>query len=381
MNEMATLPDIITTVGPFLDIVSHQTASHVNKTWREALMHSDSWPRHISRDWLPCLQRETINPEGLKFLRRLKPRSVYLRYYYGSSVILTHIHWRMTRQIDLRFRLHDVDLLWLTERTPKLKKLTLDSREITGIIFKHWPHLAVTELSLGGCCNFRPHYLNFIPKTTLRVLNLSHIPTITGEHLTLLPRTLKALFLNYTHVETLASLENLTRLESLHLFGCLIRDDQLAALSKLPLKRLNLVRTNITDAGLYYLRACPLVAINLGRTRITGSGLQFLERKTLKHLSLSRCSHLTSDGLKGLQGLQLNRLSLIQTSITRLEFLQNLTVETLNISGCIQLPTEAFALQPRVKVLVARGLPQLSPEFETLISKWPLQQLWRNFLI
>jgi hypothetical protein len=379
---MATIPDIITTIGPFLDIVSHQTASYVNRTWREALLHADSWPNKISSNWLPCLQRETINPEGLKFLRRLRPRLVYLRFYYGSPVILTYINWCRIRQIDLKFQLHDADLLWLTERTPKLKRLKLDSRKLTGVIFKHWSKLAVTELSLSGCRSFQPAYLKCLPQTTLRCLVLSYIPAITGEHLALLPRTLTSLTVNHTHVETLTHLQHMTHLEQLHLSGCPISDDQLAYLSELPIKRLNLVQTGITDAGLYYLRALPLVAINLSRTKITGSELQYLERKTLKCVSLSRCPHLTTDGLMHLQGLHLNRLSLHQTPITSLEFLQKMSVDTLNLSGCIQLPTEAFALEPppQVKILMARGLPQLGPEFETIVAKWPAQ-LQRNLLI
>lgn len=172
----------------------------------------------------------------------------------------------------------------------------------------------------------------------------------------------------------------MTHLEQLHLSGCPISDDQLAYLSKLSLKRLNLVLTSITDEGLHHLRALPLVAIILCQTQITGSGLQYLDRKTLKYVSLSRCPNLTTDGLMHLQGLRLNHLSLMRTPITCLEFLKKTNVNTLNLYGCIQLQTAAFALEPppQVKVLMARGLPQLGPEFEMLVAKWPTQ-LQRNF--
>src|SRR5207253_4016814 len=123
----ALIPDILLVIGPFLDIASHQQASHVNKIWRESLCHAKSWPRHISPSWLPFLHNLSI--PGLEFLHRLQPRSVTLsQVYSGGPLIIPHIPWRTVRDAAFWFKVTDNDLFWLTERTPKLGRLIVHSR-------------------------------------------------------------------------------------------------------------------------------------------------------------------------------------------------------------------------------------------------------------
>src|SRR5205085_5258555 len=120
---MASLiPDLIMRVGHFLDIASHQAASHINPVWRKALLRHQSWPPLLCETWLPFMRRQQLTPTSLQLLAKLQSKTVIILDIECSPLFIPHINWSHVRRIELKMKqLTDSALFWLTDKTPKLR--------------------------------------------------------------------------------------------------------------------------------------------------------------------------------------------------------------------------------------------------------------------
>jgi hypothetical protein len=117
----------------------------------------------------------------------------------------------------------------------------------------------------------------------------------------------------------LASLDQFTALQELHVDRCQVTDRSLERLAKLTkLRELGLRGTQVTDAGLAHLKGlAALEACGLGRTAVTDAGLAHLAGlKNLQKLDLFQTG-VTDAGLAHVAGLtKLTELDLRYTKIT-----------------------------------------------------------------
>ena len=80
---------------------------------------------------------------------------------------------------------------------------------------------------------------------------------------------------------------------------------------------MNLSDTKVNDAAMVYLSEFPnLHALDVSKTKITDDGLKGLRPPKLASLRLDYNDQLTDASLRNLKGLELSRLSMIQTKTT-----------------------------------------------------------------
>jgi internalin A len=95
-----------------------------------------------------------------------------------------------------------------------------------------------------------------------------------------------------------------------------ISDAALATLQRLGLERLELTSTRVTDAGLVHLKGLPLAMLTLRDTKIRGTALGSLEGMNLRLLDLSR-TQIADGSIAALEKVKaIDTLDLSDTPIT-----------------------------------------------------------------
>ena len=147
---------------------------------------------------------------------------------------------------------------------------------------------------------------------------------------------LKTLHLN--ECRSLASLDGIQGmpLETLSLSGWRIPGGSLAQLDQMGLSKLTMLNVHECDLqNLHGLRGLGLKELNLSECRSLRGDLSALKGMGLKRLSVYLCGELRS--LNGIQGMELEALTLVGSGITSLKPLAGQKFSSLDVSWCRNL--------------------------------------------
>lgn len=328
---MDRLSDVmIQTWCTFLPWNDHIHCWQLNRHLHRLTQKSTSWFPSLKATTFPWLQKRPL-PQIIRILRQMQPRRVDLTrirsaHEFLGFLQLNHLHTLNSPQTLVE----DSSLTWAAF-APQLTHLNISGTLVTGAVFEYWPSQSLTYLDLTGCTNWQPKYLPSLQKFPLRYLSLAQIPRLRDTDILHLPPTLTRLSVAQTAITRLPKLPHIINLV---LTQTRLLPEAFYTLAKLPLEYLSLNATPTTDAALSALATCPLIRLNFEQTQIHGPGLADLNRKTLRYLNLSHNANLTGDSLMYLAGLVLDRLVLVDTPITHLNFIQRLQVKTLIASKC-----------------------------------------------
>eukprot|EP00808_Paulinella_micropora_P002943 g69170.t1 len=220
-----------------------------------------------------------------------------------------------------------------------LRKLALSAcKNITGAGFAALRTLPLQELNLNGT-SVRDEFLPYLNSLQLKKLDLTFCKEITGE--------------GFTAFVGLP-LEELDLGWNMH-----IQDSSLLALRSFPLKRLNLSYCKkITGVGFASLGHLPLQSLDLRSTNTTDATLPALGRlHCLTRLELSDCK-VSGNGLRALTHLRLRDLQLSGTQMSDddLKILRYFPLNCVGLSRCSGVSTAGVKdiLGPRDVRIVGR---------------------------
>jgi uncharacterized protein YjbI with pentapeptide repeats len=112
-----------------------------------------------------------------------------------------------------------------------------------------------------------------------------------------------------------SAVSQLHQLESVDISGCTgLQDDDLAALSELPIKKANFMNCKFTDAGIEMIKNCPLEEVNLSYCPITDASPAFFSDKPLKVAKFAGC-RLSNAGLEAISICPLEDINFVNSSV------------------------------------------------------------------
>lgn len=112
-----------------------------------------------------------------------------------------------------------------------------------------------------------------------------------------------------------SALNQLHKLESVNISGCKgLQDDDLTALSQLPVKKVNFMDCRFTDAGIEKIKNCPLEEVNLSYCPISDTSLTYLSDKPVKTALFASC-RLSNAGLKAIAKCPVEHVNFSSSSV------------------------------------------------------------------